>query len=281
MPLRIQLKTRWTPPDFSYSRSSATFVGPPSDSISSASGWSSVRLAMLHLNMAFNRMQAESDSVFNNNTFSWASIAPMKKIHDTMTRLYEAAKALRGVEGPSNVARILNESPQMLNNWERRGMSAHGMLRAAAVLGCSAEWLAGKTPEMTLLPISARGASTQAPNISSATGHVGSANSSEPPNPFAGIKAQIAAIKKLRSIPHEAIALLESAAVTAEQLTDAMRAKEALVQPLPTHSSEGNLSSGEREQQAKDLARTTAADRRSARNPLGSKRDGKTGTRNS
>jgi hypothetical protein len=219
-----------------------------------------VRLAMTYLNMAFNRTQAKSDSVFNNNTFSWASIRPMKKIHDTMTRLYEAAKALRGVEGPSNVARILNESPQMLNNWERRGMSAHGMLRAAAALGCSAEWLAGKPGEMTLPPITGRGASVQTPNASAATAYIGTSAAPEAPNPFAGIKAQIAAIKKLRAIPQEAIALLESAASTAEQLTDAMRAKEALVQPLNTLSSEGNSGSGDKTRKEKSARKESAAD---------------------
>lgn len=63
-------------------------------------------------------------------------------MHMQMKRLYEAAEALRGITGQSDVARILNASPQTLNNWEARGMSKSGMLTAQAVIGCSATWLA-------------------------------------------------------------------------------------------------------------------------------------------
>lgn len=62
-------------------------------------------------------------------------------MHETMLRLYEAAKAIKGWEGPSNIAQKLNQSPQTLNNWESRGMSKRGMITAQAVIGCSAGWL--------------------------------------------------------------------------------------------------------------------------------------------
>ncbi|MDW9256376.1 hypothetical protein C7S16_0881 [Burkholderia thailandensis] len=35
----------------------------------------------------------------------------MRKVHETVERLYHAAKELKGAEGPANVARLLNESP--------------------------------------------------------------------------------------------------------------------------------------------------------------------------
>jgi hypothetical protein len=71
----------------------------------------------------------------------------MRKIHETMSRLYLAAKTLRGIEGPAEVARLLNESPQLVNNWERRGISSAGMLKAADTLGCRANWIAkGEEP---------------------------------------------------------------------------------------------------------------------------------------
>ena len=38
-------------------------------------------------------------------------------------RLYEAARVLRDVVGQTNVARLLNESPQTVKNWESRGVS--------------------------------------------------------------------------------------------------------------------------------------------------------------
>lgn len=62
-------------------------------------------------------------------------------MHIQMKRLYEAAKALRGIEGQSDIARALNASPQTINNWEARGMSKPGMLRAQLIFGCSATWL--------------------------------------------------------------------------------------------------------------------------------------------
>ncbi|WP_308142845.1 hypothetical protein [Burkholderia pseudomallei] len=70
-----------------------------------------------------------------------ADYLSMRKVHETVERLYHAAKELKGVEGPANVARLLNESPQLINNWERRGMSAAGMIRAAPLIGCRADWL--------------------------------------------------------------------------------------------------------------------------------------------
>ncbi|AVA33343.1 S24 family peptidase [Cupriavidus metallidurans] len=62
-------------------------------------------------------------------------------MHETMVRLYEAAKKLKGLETPTDVARALNQSQQTVNNWERRGISQGGMLKAQAEIGCSATWL--------------------------------------------------------------------------------------------------------------------------------------------
>lgn len=63
------------------------------------------------------------------------------EMHETMERLYEAAEKLKGWVGQSDVARHLHQSPQTLNNWERRGMSKGGMLAAQRLVGCSAMWL--------------------------------------------------------------------------------------------------------------------------------------------
>lgn len=73
------------------------------------------------------------------NNFDWHPLI-IGEMHETMTRLYHAA-ALAGVVGQSDVARKLDQSPQTLNNWERRGMSKGGMLTAQRVFGCSAVWL--------------------------------------------------------------------------------------------------------------------------------------------
>lgn len=84
-----------------------------------------------------------------------------------MARLYEAAKALRGIVGQSDVARALNQSPQTVNNWEARGMSKPGMLKAQAIFGVSATWLESGEGSMTWAPASGAdpflfGTSTQA-----------------------------------------------------------------------------------------------------------------------
>lgn len=84
--------------------------------------------------------------MFNNTLFNCPMIMPM---HEQMTRLYFAAKALRHVEGQSDVAKLLNESPQTLNNWEARGISKGGMLTAQEVIGCNAVWLRDGTGNMT------------------------------------------------------------------------------------------------------------------------------------
>lgn len=58
-----------------------------------------------------------------------------------MKRLYDAARQLKKVEGQSAVARLLHESPQTLKNWEQRGISASGLLKAQQNIGCDAIWV--------------------------------------------------------------------------------------------------------------------------------------------
>ncbi|MFC5548177.1 S24 family peptidase [Massilia aerilata] len=62
-------------------------------------------------------------------------------MHIQMKRLYEAAEVLAGLKTQSEIARALNTSSQTVNNWESRGMSKVGMLKAQSVFGCSATWL--------------------------------------------------------------------------------------------------------------------------------------------
>lgn len=84
-----------------------------------------------------------SNSAFNNTMFSARTIPRMESdhIHASMARLYEAAKELQKVEGQSAVARLLNLSPQRMNNWERRGISQMGAVKAQEVVGCDANWI--------------------------------------------------------------------------------------------------------------------------------------------
>lgn len=70
-------------------------------------------------------------------------------MHESMKRLYEAARVLRGAEIPAEVARLLGESQQTLKNWEGRGISKGGLLKAQEVIGCRAEWVSSGTEPMT------------------------------------------------------------------------------------------------------------------------------------
>lgn len=58
-----------------------------------------------------------------------------------MTRLYSAAREIKGIRGQSDLARALNTSPQTVNNWEARGISKKGLLHIQTTLGISASWL--------------------------------------------------------------------------------------------------------------------------------------------
>ncbi len=62
-------------------------------------------------------------------------------MHDSALRLYQAASQIKDVSGQSAVARLLGESPQNIKNWEMRGVSKAGALKAEELIGCSAAWV--------------------------------------------------------------------------------------------------------------------------------------------
>ncbi len=72
-------------------------------------------------------------------------------MHETMVRLYQAAKELKGIDGrgaQSEIARLLDASPQQIKNWEGRGISNKGMIAASKMLGISVSWLETGQGEM-------------------------------------------------------------------------------------------------------------------------------------
>lgn len=73
-------------------------------------------------------------------------------MHPQMTRLYEAAETLQGLQGQAGVARAFGVSSQVINNWEARGMSQRGMLKAQEIIGCSATWLESGDGVMSSAP---------------------------------------------------------------------------------------------------------------------------------
>ena len=74
----------------------------------------------------------------------------MFRMHEQMKRLYEAAKVLKRIYGQSELARAVNASPQTIHNWQQRGISKQGMLKAQEIIGCSALWLETGSGPMSL-----------------------------------------------------------------------------------------------------------------------------------
>ena len=58
-------------------------------------------------------------------------------MHESFERLLEISNGL----SQEVIARRIDESPQTLTNWKKRGVSKAGALKAAAEFGCSANWI--------------------------------------------------------------------------------------------------------------------------------------------
>lgn len=58
-------------------------------------------------------------------------------MHESFKRLLEVSNGLSQEE----IARRIDESPQTLTNWKKRGVSKAGALKATAEFGCSANWV--------------------------------------------------------------------------------------------------------------------------------------------
>jgi hypothetical protein len=90
----------------------------------------------------------------NNAVFTLGTIRDMEDddqdagMHPSTQRLYAAAKAITSTEGKSNLARLLNESPQTVTNWRSRGVSESGALKAQERIGCDALWVLNGTGGM-------------------------------------------------------------------------------------------------------------------------------------
>jgi hypothetical protein len=66
----------------------------------------------------------------------------MADIHPSMARLYEFVRShFPGVQTQSELGRWLNTSPQVINNWEMRGISKDGAIAIQAEKGINATWL--------------------------------------------------------------------------------------------------------------------------------------------
>ena len=73
----------------------------------------------------------------------------LMRMNDAYERLLIAAKKLKNLDGPAAVARFLNESEQLLNNWKRRGIPRAEIMDIADKIGCDCHWLRDGTGTMT------------------------------------------------------------------------------------------------------------------------------------
>jgi hypothetical protein len=67
-----------------------------------------------------------------------------------MEKLYQIARDAHAITGQSALARAMVESPQTVKNWESRGISKNGAIKAQALFGCNANELLSTTKEVHL-----------------------------------------------------------------------------------------------------------------------------------
>lgn len=92
----------------------------------------------------------KANAVCNNILFKYSKIENM---HSSMVKLYQIAKDTQRVVGQSAVARALVESPQTVKNWEKRGISKGGAMKAQAVFGCNANDLLQTNAEINVVNV--------------------------------------------------------------------------------------------------------------------------------
>lgn len=96
----------------------------------------------------------EVNTVYINKVFSAGTIAHMDPSY---TRLMAAAqkatqKAKDAIQRPADLARHMNESPQRIHNWQARGVSKEGALKAEVLYGVSATYILEGTELRTGTP---------------------------------------------------------------------------------------------------------------------------------
>lgn len=68
----------------------------------------------------------------------------------TMQRLYAATQELFQVKTQTGIAHLLNTSPQVVKNWEKRGISNQGILDIQEKLNVSSNWVKTGKGEMLI-----------------------------------------------------------------------------------------------------------------------------------
>jgi SOS-response transcriptional repressor LexA len=63
-------------------------------------------------------------------------------MHEVARRLHLAAREMKGARTLTSIADLLGESPQTVKNWQTRGVSQGGQVKARELIGCDTHWLA-------------------------------------------------------------------------------------------------------------------------------------------
>lgn len=58
-------------------------------------------------------------------------------MHPSISRIYD----ISGAKQPSDLAKLLHESPQTIANWSKRGVSKAGAIKASALFNVSVNWI--------------------------------------------------------------------------------------------------------------------------------------------
>jgi DNA-binding Xre family transcriptional regulator len=74
-------------------------------------------------------------NIFSNAAFRLAEMDPK------YSRLLEAARRLKNLENPAQIARALNMSEQRLTNWKTRGIPNGELNKICRTIGCHPFWL--------------------------------------------------------------------------------------------------------------------------------------------
>jgi SOS-response transcriptional repressor LexA len=73
---------------------------------------------------------------------------PNQEWHVTFDRLVRAMRGVKDFVGPSDLSRLLGESPQTITNWAARGVSNRGMIEAQNRFGIRADWIKTEIGDM-------------------------------------------------------------------------------------------------------------------------------------
>lgn len=87
-----------------------------------------------------------------NGVFSRLTIHAMHESFKRLTEIAASGRLVAAVTGGSALAAALNESPQTVHNWRKRGVSEGGAIKAAKLFGGAADYILDGSQQPQQLP---------------------------------------------------------------------------------------------------------------------------------